>query len=86
MKSRTMIYLEESQLRALKREANTRRISLAELFRRLVEEHLSESRPSADVPREKYLAIVGLGSSGQDNVSKNHDEHLSEILYREHRG
>ena len=41
MKSRTMVYLEPEQLQSLQKEARNQRISLAELMRRLVKNHLT---------------------------------------------
>ena len=47
------------------KEAGARRISLAELIRRLVQRHLEEKRASIPVPSEAYLKIVALGSKLQ---------------------
>lgn len=84
MKSKTMIYLEPEQLQSLRNEARSRRISLAELFRRLVQDHLSRERPLNEVPREAYKKIIGLGSSGKQDIAEKHDEYLGKALRREH--
>lgn len=80
-----MVYLDAAELQALREEARARRISLAELVRRLVRQHLDQRRPAAP-SAETYLKIVGLGSSGRDDISDRHDEYLGEALRREHAG
>lgn len=84
MKARTMVYLEPEQLRALRREAQSRGISLAELMRRLVDEHLSRGRLDSQAPVDVYMRIVALGESGSAEVAEEHDRHLAEALHREH--
>jgi len=84
MKSKTMVYLEAEQLQSLRQEARTRRISLAELFRRLVQDHLSREHTRKEVPPEAYKKIVGLGSSGKKDIAQKHDEYLGKALRREH--
>jgi hypothetical protein len=84
MKSRTMIYLEPEQLQSLQLEARNQRISLAELMRRLVTNHLTPDKGVSAAPSEAFLKIVGLGSSGKSDVSEKHDHYLGEALRREH--
>jgi hypothetical protein len=84
MKSRTMVYLEPEQLQSLQKEARSQRISLAELMRRLVKNHLTKDKGVPAVPQEAYLKIVGLGSSGKEDISKNHDQYLGKAIRREH--
>jgi hypothetical protein len=84
MKSRTMVYLEPEQLQSLQLEARNQRISLAELMRRLVKNHLTRDRGVSAVPQEAYLKIVGLGSSGKKDISEKHDPYLGKAIRREH--
>jgi hypothetical protein len=84
VKSKTMIYLEPEQLQSLRNEARNRRISLAELFRRLVQDYLGRERPLTEVPPEAYKKIIGLGSSGKQDIAEKHDEYLGKALSREH--
>lgn len=84
--SRTMIYLEPEQLQALRREAASRGVSLAELVRRAIRRHLESRDNRPRVSRRAYLKIVALGSSGQSNVAEQHDRFLAEALRREHSG
>jgi hypothetical protein len=84
MKARTMVYLEASQLQALKRDARARRISLAELFRQLVQQHLTEADPLPAPNSESFLRIVGMASSGRNDIAQNHDTYLGEAIRREH--
>jgi hypothetical protein len=84
MKSRTMVYLEYEQLQSLQKEARSQRISFAELMRRLVKEHLHKDQGVPVVPKEAYLKIVGLGKSGNKDISENHDHYLGKAIFREH--
>jgi len=70
---RTQIYLEPEQHRLLKREAEAKGISLAELLRQMVWEHL-RSEPT----HEDFLSVVALGRSGKSNVSEEHDRYIAE--------
>lgn len=83
---RTMVYLELAQHRALKAEAKRLGISLAELVRRLVDEHLRRREALPAVPKSAYLKIIGLGTSGRGDVSERHDAYLGETLRRDHAG
>lgn len=84
MKSRTMVYLEYEQLQSLQKEARSQRISLAELMRRLVKEHLNKDRGVPKAPKDAYLKIVGLGTSGKKDISENHDHYLGKAIFHEH--
>jgi len=81
-----MIYLEPEQLHSLRNEARSRRISLAELIRRLVGDHLGKDKSLSKVSEETYLKIVGLGASGKKDVSADHDRYLGKALRDEHPG
>jgi len=70
---RTQIYLEPEQHRLLKREAEAKGISLAELLRQVAWEHLR-----AEPRRRDFLSIVALGKSGKDSISEEHDRYLAE--------
>ena len=86
MRARTMVYLDPAQHRALKAEARRLGISLAELMRRLVSEHLEKREGLPAVPKSAYLKIIGLGASGRGDISERHDAYLAEALRREHAG
>jgi hypothetical protein len=79
-----MLYLEPEQMQALRETARKRRISLAALLRQLVQEHLDAPRHAAPPRQRVFLKIVGLGASGQKDVSARHDAFLVKALYREH--
>jgi hypothetical protein len=84
MKSKTMVYLEREQLKALRARARAQRISLAELMRRLVAHHLREADIAPPVPTSAYEKLVALGASGRADVGDRHDAHLAEALRRDH--
>jgi hypothetical protein len=84
MKSRTMVYLEPEQLQSLQKEARSQRISLAELMRRLVKNHLTKDKGVPGASEAAYLKIIGLGSSGEKDISENHDQYLGKVIRREH--
>ena len=83
MKSRTMVYLEPEQLQSLQLEARNQRISLAELMRRLVKNHLTKDEGVPAASKEAYLKIVGLGSSGKKDISEKHDHYLAKAIRHE---
>ncbi len=84
MKTRTMVYLDPQQHKGLKARARAEGVSLAELVRRLVKEHLRQRQALPPVPSAAYTKIVGLGSSGRRDVSDRHDEYLAQALARDH--
>ncbi len=84
MKARTMVYLDPEHLQALRAEAKAQGISLAELIRRLVKQHLEERQGPPPAPSNAYLKIVALGSSGRQDIAEHHDLYLGEALRREH--
>lgn len=84
MKIRTMIYLEKRELHALREEARSQRISLAELLRRVVRQHLDRRQAPPAPDASAYLKIVALGASGQKDIAERHDHYLGDALRREH--
>lgn len=72
---RTQVYLEPEQHRSLRSEAREKGISLAELLRQIVREHLQKELSSED-----FLAIVALGKSGRGDVAEEHDRYLAEAI------
>ena len=84
MLTRTMIYLERAQLQALKNEAHTLGISLAELVRRIVARHQQGGREVTSPTHDEYMRLVGLGTSGRDDVADRHDALLGEALAQDH--
>jgi hypothetical protein len=84
MKARTMIYLDSEELKGLRSEAKAQGISMAELVRRLVRDHLSRHRSVMMPKPQVYLRIVGIGVSGQGDISERHDSYLGEVIRREH--
>ena len=77
---RTQIYLSPSQHRALRGEARKTGISLTELIRRIVDEHLLGRRGVAVLGKDEFLAFVALGRSGRSDGSERHDAALDEAL------
>ena len=73
------VYLEERQNRALRRLTTEEGVSLSELIRRSVDLLL------AQLPKETDPAwkIIGLGSSGVNDLATRHDEYLVEELSKE---
>jgi hypothetical protein len=79
-----MVYLESEELHALRVEAAKKGISLAELMRRLVRQHIENRHPKSPASAKAYLKIVALGSSSRKDISERHDQYLGEALRREH--
>ena len=84
MQIRTMISMEPELLEALKSRARAERVSLAELIRRLAKRYLAEPHPLPPIPPGAYDRIVGLGSSGEHDVSVHHDTYLADAVRRDH--
>ncbi len=84
MKVRTMVCLEERQLKALKEKARHEHLSVAELIQRAVDRYLKPQSAAQPVPREAYEKLICIGRSGLTDVSERHDHYLGEALYREH--
>ena len=77
---RTQVYLTRQQHRALKQAAEREGVSMTELVRRMVDEHLLGRRGTARFRKEDVLSFVALGASGQTETSECHDEALDEAL------
>ncbi len=82
--ARTQVYLEKYQHEALKQEAKAGSISLAELFRGIVKEHLSGGKKAAKLNKDMYMSIVGIGISGEADTSVNHDAHMGKAVANGH--
>jgi len=83
MIARTMLYLDAEQLDLLKERARAERLSVTELIRRLVRQYLGQPVVGR-VPGDAWARLVGLGASGQSEVSDQHDRALGDALSREH--
>ena len=84
MNTKTMVYLEPEQHRALKAKARAEGISLAELMRRLARAHLSANKALPAVTRDTYAGLVNLGASGRSNIGDRHDDELARVLRAKH--
>lgn len=78
--ARTQVYLDPEQHRSLREEARARGLSLAELMRRIVRQHLERKKEEPARPRDAYMKVVAIGSSGKRDVSERHDAYLGEAL------
>ncbi|HEX5136911.1 MAG TPA: CopG family transcriptional regulator [Planctomycetota bacterium] len=79
--TRTQVYLTPQQHRALKREAEREGVSMTEVLRRILDQHLLGRRTAGRAPKKDLiLSFVCLGESGRTDVSANHDRALDEAL------
>ena len=74
---RTQVNFEESQHEFLVEEARRQGVSMAELLRRLVAEHMAQALSEVDIFEE----LAGCGDSGgsaeeADDIAINHDDYL----------
>ncbi len=76
---RFQVYLEPGMSKELERIAAQLGISKAELIRAGVKRILQEKTETQEDP---IFGIVGLGHSGNGNVSVEHDRYLTEIKLR----
>jgi hypothetical protein len=77
---RTQIQLTEDQAKALKKIAQSRHLSVAELIRKAVDTVIKSSTVvDAEERHKRAMEIVGKFSSGKRDVSKKHDFYLTEV-------
>jgi hypothetical protein len=77
---RTQVYLPAETHRRLRREAREAHISMTELVRRVLAQHVQGRRGVESVSKEAVLAFVGLGRSGESTGSVEHDRVLADAL------
>ena len=78
---RTQIQLSENQYAALKRAAEARNISMAELIRRCVDGMLRTTvMLDMDERRKRALDVAGRFHSGKTDISEKHDRYFAEAL------
>jgi len=76
---RTQIQLTEDQAKELKKIAQSRHLSVAELIRKAVDTVIkSNTVVNAEERHKRAMEIVGKFSSGKHDVSKKHDLYLTE--------
>lgn len=76
---RTQIQLTQNQAKALKRIAQSRHLSVAEVIRKAVDAVIkSSSVIDMEERHKRALEIVGKFGSGKRDVSKKHDLYLTE--------
>ena len=76
---RTQIQLTEDQAKALKKIAQSRHLSVAELIRKAVDTVIkSSSVMNVEDRHKRALEIVGKFGSGKRDVSKKHDLYLTD--------
>jgi hypothetical protein len=79
---RTQIQFTQEQWEALKKLANARHVSIAELVRQSVDKLIrSPENMSFDEYQQLCVEIVGKYQSGLADVSTNHDKYLSETYH-----
>lgn len=75
---RTQIQLTEGQAKALRKIAQSRRLSVAELVRKAVDTIIKSSTVvDQEERRKRAMEIVGKFSSGKGDISKKHDLYLT---------
>jgi len=76
---RTQIQLTEDQAKGLKKIAQSRHLSVAELIRKAVDTVIkSSSVIDVEERHKRAMEIVGKFGSGKRDVSKKHDLYLTE--------
>ena len=78
---RTQIQLTEEQVKALKKIALSRHLSIAELIRQAVD-IIIRTNTMVDIEerRKRAIDIVGRFSSGKRDISRKHDTYLVEAF------
>jgi len=75
---RTQIQLTEEQVKALKKIALSRHLSIAELIRQAVDTVIRTN--TTEERRKRAIDIVGRFSSGKRDISRKHDTYLAEAF------
>jgi hypothetical protein len=76
---RTQIQLTEDQAKALKKIAQSRHLSVAELIRKAVDTVIKSSTViNVEERHKRAMELVGKFGSGKRDVSKKHDLYLRE--------
>ena len=78
---RTQIQLTEEQVKALKKIALSRHLSIAEIVRQAVDTVI-RTNTTVDIEerRKRAIDIVGRFSSGKRDISRKHDTYLVEAF------
>ena len=78
---RTQVQLREEQVRALKKLASARGVSMAELIRQSVDALIRSSKGVDEAERRRRaIAAAGRFRSGASDVSSEHDRYLAEAF------
>ena len=78
---RTQIRLTEKQIKALKKLAASRQVSLSELIRLGVDVVLqAHGMMNIEDNKKRVLSLSGRYRSGKSNIAKEHDQYLAEAL------
>lgn len=78
---RTQIQLTEEQVKALKKIALSRRLSIAEIIRQAVDTVIrTNTVVDIEERRKRAIDIVGRFSSGKRDISRKHDTYLIEAF------
>ena len=78
---RTQIQLTEEQVKALKKFALSRHLSVAELIRQAVDTVIRTTIVvDVEERRKRAIDIVGRFSSGKRDISRKHDTYLAEAF------
>ncbi len=78
---RTQIQLTEEQVKALKKIALSRHLSIAEIIRQAVDTVIrTNTMVDIEERRKRAIDIVGRFSSGKRDISRKHDTYLVEAF------
>ncbi len=78
---RTQIQLTEEQVKALKKIALSRHLSIAEIIRQAVDTVIrTNTIVGIEERRKRAIDIVGRFSSGKRDISRKHDTYLAEAF------
>lgn len=78
---RVQVQLPEEQLRRVKSLASRSKVSIAEILRRAVGGYVQlERMPDPAEKRRRAMAVAGQFRSGRRDVSRRHDDYLTEAF------
>jgi predicted transcriptional regulator len=80
---RTQVQLPEESMRAVRRLAAERGVSIAAIFREAIDTLVASRRvASAESKKARAAAAVGRFRSGRGDLSERHDDHFAEAAGR----
>lgn len=74
--NRTQLLLEQNQYEFLKRIAGDRRVSIASLIRKAIDQTYGKFKPMRGESKSGFLRLAGMAKGSGEAIARNHDRYL----------